>query len=86
MYWLSDPPFDAPAAAKMIDRLFGYVATFFHDEGGSYRVFVRKNPYKGGGGTALARSFLFAYGTAKNPRPTASKNSSRTKWCTTGRR
>jgi predicted metalloprotease with PDZ domain len=67
MYWLSDPPFDAPAAAKMIDKLFGYVSAFFHDEGGSYRVFVRKNPYKGGGGTALARSFLFAYGTKKDP-------------------
>ena len=65
MYWLSDPPFDAAAAAKMIDRLFAYVSNFFHDSGESYRVFIRKNPYPTGGGTALTRSFLFAYGTSK---------------------
>lgn len=65
MYWLSEPPFDAPAAAKMIDKLFNYVSAFFHDDGQAYRVFIRKNPYKSGGGTALTRSFLFAYGTGK---------------------
>lgn len=65
MYWLSEPPFDAVASAKMIDRLFNYVSAFFHDDGESYRVFIRKNPYPAGGGTALTRSFLFAYGTGK---------------------
>lgn len=67
MYWLSEPPFDATAAGKMIGKLFAYVSNFFHDEGEPYRVFIRKNPYAGGGGTALVRSFLFAYGTRKTP-------------------
>ena len=65
MYRLSDPPFDASGAAQMIDKLFNYVSAFFHDDGESYRVFIRKNPYVSGGGTALTRSFLFAYGTGK---------------------
>ena len=69
MYWLSEPPFDAPGAAKMIDKLFDYVSAFFHDDGESYRVFIRKNPYASGGGTALTRSFLFAYGTGKTSKP-----------------
>jgi hypothetical protein len=63
MYWLSEPPFDANAAAAVIEKLYAYMSAFFHDEGGSYRVFMRKQPYKGGGGTALYRSFLFGYGT-----------------------
>lgn len=65
MYWLSDPPFNAVAAANMIGKLFDYVSKFFHDDNRPYRVFIRKNPYKEGGGTALTRSFLFAYGTGK---------------------
>lgn len=68
MYWLSEPPFDAPGAARMIDKLFDYVSAFFHDDGESYRVFIRRNPYPTGGGTALTRSFLFAYGTSKKLR------------------
>jgi predicted metalloprotease with PDZ domain len=67
MYWLTEPPFDAAQAATMIKRLYDYTAAFFHDEGGSYRVFIRKQPYKGSGGTALYRSFMFGYGTAKTP-------------------
>src|SRR5215472_4354574 len=67
MYWLSDPPFQATAAAQTIQKLFAYASAFFHDTGEPYRVFIRKNPYAAGGGTALARSFLFAYGTKKPP-------------------
>jgi len=67
MYWLNEPPFDAKDAAGMISRLFDFTSHFFHDDKDDYRVFIRKNPYKYGGGTALARSFLFAYGNAKAP-------------------
>lgn len=67
MYWLSEPPFDANAAAAMVEKLYAYMSDFFHDEGGSYRVFVRKQPYKGDGGTAGYRSFLFGWGTGKVP-------------------
>lgn len=67
LYWLSEPPFDAAAAGAMIEKLFAYDQAFFDDAGGSYRVFIRKQPYKGGGGTALHRSFMFGYGTGKVP-------------------
>ena len=60
MYWLSEPPFDVAAAAGMIQKLFDYMSGFFHDDGGSYRVFMRKTP-SNGGGTALTRSFMFGY-------------------------
>jgi hypothetical protein len=66
MYWLSDPPFDVAVAASMINKLFDYVSAFFHDDGGSYRVFMRKQP-AGGGGTALTRSFMFGYNDVKPP-------------------
>jgi hypothetical protein len=65
MYWLSQPPFDAVSAARMINRLFDYTSNFFHDRREPYRVFIRRNPYAAGGGTALTRSFLFAYGAGK---------------------
>ena len=66
MYWLSDPPFDVNAAAGMIQKLFEYMSGFFHDDGGSYRVFMRKT-LANGGGTALTRSFMFGYSANKPP-------------------
>jgi hypothetical protein len=66
MYWLSDPPFDVTAAAGMIQKLFDYMSDFFHDDGGSYRVFMRKTQ-SNGGGTALTRSFMFGYAESKPP-------------------
>ena len=66
MYWLSDPPFDVTAAAEMIQKLFGYMSDSFHDDGGSYRVFMRKTQ-SNGGGTALTRSFMFGYAESKPP-------------------
>jgi predicted metalloprotease with PDZ domain len=66
MYWLSEPPFDVAAAAGMIQKLFDYMSGFFHDDGGSYRVFMRKT-LANGGGTALTRSFMFGYGESKPP-------------------
>ena len=67
LYWLSPPSFDTTAVAERIQRLYGYMSGFFQDPGGSYRVFVRKNPYRGGGGTALTRSFMFGYSADKTP-------------------
>ena len=66
MYWLSEPPFDVVAAAGMIQKLFDYMSGFFHDDGGSYRVFMRKT-LANGGGTALTRSFMFGYSESKPP-------------------
>lgn len=67
LYWLTDPPFDTVELASHIQKFHGFAAKFFHDEGGSYRVFTRRNPYRAGGGTALRDSFMFGYGADKAP-------------------
>jgi len=66
-YWLSDTPFDAPELGAKMKALYDSMARFFDDKGGSYRVFVRQNPYLGTGGTGLARSFMFGYHPPARP-------------------
>lgn len=67
VYWLSDPPFDAPELGARLKALYGGMARFFDDKGGGYRVFVRQNPYRGTGGTGLGRSFMFGYHAPAKP-------------------
>ncbi|WP_374469969.1 PDZ domain-containing protein [Phenylobacterium sp.] len=67
LYWLGEPPFDAPALGARIESLFKPMSAFFGDEGGAYRVFMRQNPYKGMGGSALGRSFMFGYHPPARP-------------------
>ncbi|MFT4196438.1 MAG: hypothetical protein QM601_00760 [Pseudoxanthomonas sp.] len=62
LYWMDTPPFDAEKLATQTSQLYRYMARFFGDQG-SYRAFARHNPYPGGGGTALAHSFMFGYST-----------------------
>lgn len=62
-YWLKPPPFDPAALGSSTERLFHSMASFFGESGQPYRVFARSNPYPAGGGTALARSFMFGYGS-----------------------
>jgi hypothetical protein len=62
LYWLQEPPFDMPKLAADTKKLYRYMANFFHDPDSSYRVFARQNPYPAGGGTGLAKSFMFGYG------------------------
>lgn len=66
-YWLSTPPFDPNELGDKMRALYGSMAKFFDDEEGSYRVFVRQNPFKGTGGTGLARSFTFGYNYDARP-------------------
>ncbi len=61
MYWFGDPPFDPALVSRNIQKFYNFVSGFFHDQDSTYRVFVRKNPYKSGGGTTLIRSFMFGY-------------------------
>jgi hypothetical protein len=67
MYWTKTPPFDTQTVAHKIGALYGQMTTFFKAEGGSYRVFVRENPFSGMGGTALASSFIFGYDAGNPP-------------------
>ena len=61
-YWFGETPFPAEACAGEITRLFNYMSKLFRDKGGDYRVFTRRNHFPGGGGTALTRSYIYAYG------------------------
>jgi predicted metalloprotease with PDZ domain len=47
--------------------LYVSMARFFDDESGGYRVFARRNPFPGAGGTGLARSFTFGYNVDSQP-------------------
>ncbi|MCC5980155.1 MAG: hypothetical protein JJU26_00385 [Oceanicaulis sp.] len=61
IYWFEDPPFNVNALARQTRALYDYMARFFDDEGAPYRIFIRYNVHPGGGGTALARSFMVGY-------------------------
>lgn len=67
LYTLSDTPFDVSELASRIGALYGYMADFFGDKEGAYRVFARRNPYRGTGGTALPRAFMFGYHPPSKP-------------------
>jgi hypothetical protein len=69
MYWFGDPPFDTAAVAAQIRRMYAEAAGYFDDEDSSYRIFVRKQPYASGGGTALAQSFMFGWHAGDPPTP-----------------
>lgn len=67
VYWLTEPPFDGAQLGEGVRALYNSMAAFFDDEGKSYRVFIRQNPYIGTGGTALSRSFMFGYHPPAKP-------------------
>jgi hypothetical protein len=67
LYWLADPPFDVALLGARIRALYATMAGFFGDAQSSYRVFMRRNPYEGTGGTALAKSFMFGYHREDKP-------------------
>ncbi len=60
-YWLSDPLFDVDAVAGYTRDLFAKMQGFFRDDNPVYRIFVRKDPFKTSGGTALYRSYMFGW-------------------------
>jgi len=67
VYWLTDPPFEPAALGERVRKLYAFMADFFGDGDASYRVFMRQNPYRGLGGTALAHAFMFGYEAAAKP-------------------
>jgi hypothetical protein len=62
-YWFGQPGFDLEQVADFTKTLFGHMQKVFMDDRDNYRIFARRNPFVGGGGTALFRSYLFGYGT-----------------------
>lgn len=69
MYWFGDPPFDTAAVADQIRRMYETAADYFADADSTYRIFVRKQPYASGGGTALRQSFMFGWHEGDPPTP-----------------
>lgn len=70
LYAALSPPFPAGRVAETIGRLYAFMCRFFEEpEPEGYRVFVRRNPYPGTGGTAFPRSFIFGYGEGESPAP-----------------
>jgi hypothetical protein len=67
MYWLSEPSFDPIAVAERTQRVYDAMCRFFQEPSPGFRVFVRKHPYPGAGGTALRRSFMFGYSALASP-------------------
>lgn len=60
-HWLTKPSFDVEAIAAYARDLFGRMSQFFRDDGKTYRIFMRKDPYPTSGGTALMRSYMFGW-------------------------
>ena len=60
-HWLTKPSFDVEAIASYARDLFGRMSQFFRDDGKTYRIFMRKDPYPTSGGTALMRSYMFGW-------------------------
>ncbi|GAA4966004.1 hypothetical protein HD597_007005 [Nonomuraea thailandensis] len=69
MYWLTEPAFDVLAVATRIERIYRAMCDFFREPEPGHRVFIRKHPYPGNGGTALPRSFMFGWSAAQTPAP-----------------
>jgi M61 glycyl aminopeptidase len=67
MYWLSEPGFDPVVVAAQTERMYFAMCEFFQEPTPGFRVFVRKHPYRGNGGTAARRSFMFGYSDAIQP-------------------
>ena len=60
-YWLSEPTFDVNSLAEYTKELFKKMQLFFKDNESVYRIFMRKDPFKNSGGTALLRSYMFGW-------------------------
>lgn len=61
-FWVGEPRFDAGEVLAWSQRAYGVIAEFFEDsDPPPFRVFMRGNPYPGGGGSALMNSFLVSF-------------------------
>jgi predicted metalloprotease with PDZ domain len=67
LYALNEAPFDLQELTDHVGALYDHMAGFFGEGEGAYRVIARRNPYRGRGGTALPRSFMFGYHAPSRP-------------------
>lgn len=60
-YWLGTPSFRVDELAGCTKKLFSVMQAFFRDDDPVYRIFLRHDPFKTSGGTALKRSYMFGW-------------------------
>ena len=63
MYWLMNPPFDAPALGRRMEMLLRKMTAFFQNDDPTYRIFIRGNIQKCISGRGLHCGFVFAWTT-----------------------
>lgn len=62
VYWFSEPYFDARATAEKLYPIFQNMKAYFGDHDSSFRVFLRRDPFKiSGGGSACPYAFISGY-------------------------
>ncbi|MFC8668675.1 hypothetical protein [Streptomyces sp. NPDC057199] len=63
MFWMSEPKFDAVQVGRHSQLLYDQMCDFFREPAPGFRVFVRKHPFLGNGGSALpgSRGFMFGW-------------------------
>lgn len=63
MFWLSETKFDAAEIGRQSHSLYLDMCRFFREPDPAFRVFVRKHPFRGNGGSALpgSRGFMFGW-------------------------
>jgi hypothetical protein len=61
--WAGEPPFDATAAMRWTQTLYGHYLQFFRaPSDNAYDVFLRRNPINPGGGIEVGHSFVGTFG------------------------
>jgi hypothetical protein len=62
VYWFGEPNFEVCPIAKRLYEVFCYMKDYFEDEEPSFRVFLRRDPFrKSGGGSACPHAFISGY-------------------------
>ncbi|WP_326778929.1 M61 family metallopeptidase [Streptomyces sp. NBC_01445] len=64
VFWLSEPTFDASLIGQQGRILYEEMCRFFREPAPGFRIFVRKHPYPGLGGSLLpgSRGYMFGWG------------------------
>lgn len=67
MFWLSPPRFDTTEVGRHSQLLYDQMCAFFREPAPGFRVFVRKHPFSGAGGSAMpgSRGFMFGWSEAE---------------------
>jgi predicted metalloprotease with PDZ domain len=64
--WIGSPRiFDGEKLAKSLQDLYARMSDFFKDSETSYRIYARRRPFRGFGGSTFTRSFILEFSDGK---------------------